>query len=63
LVREHLEKLEGRNSALGHGQSLNLWLNPSPKNRGSQVYNSPSHDYLPHEMCMNCNFTVRKRTP
>jgi hypothetical protein len=40
LIREHLEKLEGRNGALAHGPTLKFWLNPSLENRGSQVYNS-----------------------
>ena len=35
LVREHLEKLEGRNGALAHGPTLNFWLNDSPEKRGS----------------------------
>jgi len=45
LVREQGEKLEGRNGALGHGLYLDFWPDSSPKNRGSQVYNS--HFKLP----------------
>jgi len=41
LIREPLEQLERRNSALGHGLSLNFWEKCSPKKRWSQVYNSP----------------------
>jgi hypothetical protein len=40
LVREHLEKLERRNGALGHGLTPDLWAEYAPENRGSQVYNS-----------------------
>jgi len=43
LVREHLEKLEGRNRALAHSPTLNFWQNPSLENRGSQVYKSPNY--------------------
>jgi hypothetical protein len=40
LVREHLEKLEGRDCALAHGLVLNSCPKYRAKNRGSQVYNS-----------------------
>jgi hypothetical protein len=40
LVREHLEKLERRNGALGHGLTPDLLGEYAPENRGSQVYNS-----------------------
>jgi hypothetical protein len=40
LIREHFEKLERRNGALGHGLTPDLWAEYAPKNRGSQVYNS-----------------------
>jgi hypothetical protein len=42
LVREHLEKLERRNGALGHRSALNFWAQCTREKRGSQVYNSPN---------------------
>ena len=41
LIREHLEKLEGRNGAFGHRSNLNFLPKSRLINRGSQVYNSP----------------------
>jgi len=38
LVREHLEKLERGNGALGHRSALNFWVKRARKKRGSQVY-------------------------
>ncbi len=40
LVREHLEKLEGRNGALAHGTSPCSARDYHRSGRGSQVYNS-----------------------
>jgi hypothetical protein len=40
LVREHLEKLEGRNRALGHRVTPDLRSEYASKSRGSQVYKS-----------------------
>jgi hypothetical protein len=40
LIREHFEKLECGNCALGHGLTPDLWAEHAPKTRGSQVYNS-----------------------
>jgi hypothetical protein len=40
LIREHCEKLEGRNGAAGHRQALVFYRQYGGLRRGSQVYNS-----------------------
>jgi hypothetical protein len=45
LVREHLEKLECRNRALGHGATPWLRGKNGTRRLGSQVYNSPKNGF------------------